>query len=59
MPVGGGEGEEVDVPRGMPPSAQKILPLCRLDGWTAGSGGDRNPEKDIQSPGHEVVVTLL
>ena len=40
MPAGGGKGEEADVPGGMPPAAPALLPLCRLGGWTSGSGGD-------------------
>ena len=59
MPAGGGEGEEADVPGGIPPEFQALLPLFCLDGWTAWSGGDSNPENYIQSPGHNVAATLL
>ena len=59
MSVVGGEREEVDVPGDMPPLAQALLPLFRFGGWIAGSGGNRNPEKVSQSPGHQVAETLL
>ena len=59
MPAGGGEGEEAGVPGGMPPSEQALLPLCCLGVWTAGYGGDGNPENDSQLPGHKVAATLL
>ena len=59
MPTGGGKGEEADGPGGMPPEAPKLLPPFRLVGWTAGGGGDVNPEEVSQSPGHQVEATLL
>ena len=59
MPAGGGEGKEANVPGGMPPAAQEIPPLCCLDGWISGCGGDGYPEEDSQSPGHKVAATLL
>ena len=59
MSSGGGEGEEADVPGGMPPAAQAILPLCRLGVWIDGSGGNGNPEELSQWPGHQVAATLL
>ena len=43
----------------MPSATQALLPLRCLGGWTAGCGGNRNPEKDIQLPGQEVAATLL
>ena len=55
----GGEEEEAEVPGGMPPAAQALLPLCRLGGWISGSGGDGNPEKVSQLPGHQVAANLL
>ena len=51
--------EEADVPIGMPKAAQALLPLYRLGGWIDRRGGDDNPEKDSQSPGHQVAATLL
>ena len=57
--TGGGEGEEEDVPGGMPSSAQAILPLFCLGGWVSWSGGNSNPEKVSQSLGHRLSVTLL
>ena len=59
MPSGGGKGEEADVPVGMPPAAPSLLSLCRLGGWSSGGAGDGNPEEVGQSPGHQVVATLL
>ena len=34
-------------------------PFVRLGGWTAGGGGDGNPEKVSQSPGHQVEAILI
>ena len=51
--------EEADVTIGMPIAAQALLPLYRLGGWFDGRGGDDNPEKDSQLPGHQVAATLL
>ena len=59
MPAGDGKGEEADVPGGMPPEAPELIPLCHLNGWTAGGRGDGNPEEVSQSPGHQVEATLL
>ena len=59
VPLKGREGEELDVTGGMPPAAQSLLPLCSLGGLTDGRGGDINPEKDSQSPDHQVTATLL
>ena len=43
----------------MRPEEQALLPLFFLGGWNAGHGGNRNPEKDSQLPGHQVAETLL
>ena len=59
MPPRGGTGEEEDVSVGMPPAASALLPLFRLGGRSAGSGGDGYPEKYSQSPGHQVGSVLL
>ena len=59
MISGGRKGEEADVPGGMPPTAQALLPLCSLGGWTVGGGGNGNLEQVSQSPGHQVEATLL
>ena len=59
MPAQGVKGEELDVPVGMPPAAPELLPLSRLGGWTAGGGGDDNPEEVSQLPGHQVELFLL
>ena len=53
------EKKEVDVPGGMPPEAQELLPLYRIGGWTAWGGGDSNLEEVSQLPGHQVEATLL
>ena len=58
MPPGGGKGEEVDVPGGMPLAAPALLPLCGLGGCISRGGGDGNPEEVSQSPGHQVEATL-
>ena len=49
----------MDVPRGIPPAVQELLPLCPIGGWTPGGGGDGNLEEVIQSPSHLVEATLL
>ena len=59
MSTGGGEGEEADVPGGMPPAVPALLPLYILGGWTDGGGGDGNLEEVSQSPGHQMEETLL
>ena len=59
MFAGGGEGEEADIPVGVPTSAQALLHICCLSGWISGGGGDSNPEKVSQLPGHQVAATLL
>ena len=59
MPQRGGKGEEEDVSGGLPPVTSELLPLCRLGGRAAGGGGDSYPEKDSQSPGHQVEAALL
>ena len=59
MPAGAGKGEEANVPAGMPPAAQELLPLFCLGGWISGCGGDRYPEEDSQLPGHRVAEILL
>ena len=59
MPSRGGKGEEEDVSGGLPPETSSLLPLCRLGGQADGVGGDGYPEKDIQSPGHQVEAALL
>ena len=38
--AGGGEGEEGNVPGGMPSEGQAILPLCCLGSLISGCGGD-------------------
>ena len=53
----GGEGEEADVPGGIPPAVQALLRLRRLGGRISWSGGDSNPEKVSQFPGQEVAAT--
>ena len=52
-------GGKADVPGGMPTEAPELLPLCRLGGWTAGGGGDANPEEVRQLTGHQVEEILL
>ena len=47
------------VSRGLPPVASELLPLCRLGGRAARGGGDGYPEKDSQSPGHQVEAVLI
>ena len=59
MPAGGGEGEEADVPGGIPPEFQALLPLFCLDGWNAGGGVYGNLEEVSQLPRHQVEATLL
>ena len=59
MTVGGGKGEEEDVPEGMPPVAPSLLPIFRLGGWTVGGGVVVNLEDVSLSPGHQVDATLL
>ena len=59
MPPRGGKGEEKDVSGGLPPAALALLPLCCLGGRADGVGGDGYPEKDSQSPGHQVEAVLL
>ena len=59
MFTGGRKGEEADVPRGMPPAAPELLPLCCLSVWTAWFGGNSNLEEVSQSSGHQVEATLL
>ena len=59
MPSQGQKGEEEDVPGGLPPAASTLLPLFSLGGRAAGGGGDGYPEKDSQSPGHQVAEALL
>ena len=51
-------GEE-DVPGGLPPATSTLLSLCSLGGRAAGGGGDGYPEKDSQSPGHQVAAALI
>ena len=46
-------------PGGVPPATSALLPLCRLCGQAAGGGGDGYPEKDSQSPGHQVEAAIL
>ena len=59
MPPRGGTGEEEDVSVGLPPAASTLLPLFCLGGRAAGGAGDSYPEKDSQSPGHQVESVLL
>ena len=59
MTARGGKGEEADVPVGMPPAAPELLTLCHLGGCTSGGGGNGNPEKFSQLPGHQVEEILL
>ena len=59
MPPGGRKWEKEDVPGGLPLATSKLIPLCSLGGWAAGSGGDGYPEKDSQSPGHKLATALL
>ena len=59
MPPEGRKGEKEDVPGGLPLATSTLLPLCSLGGWAAGSGGDGYPEKDGQSPVHQVAAALL
>ena len=59
MPEGGGEGKEADVPGGMTPAAQALLPICFLGGWISGFGGYGYPEEDIYLPRNKVAATLL
>ena len=51
--------EEKDVSGGLPPAASALLTLCCLGGQAAGGGGDGYPEKDSQSPVHQVEAILL
>ena len=53
------EKGKADVPGGMPPGEQALLPLFRLDGLISRSGGYINPESVIQLSGHQVAATLL
>ena len=39
--------------------SRHFSPFFFLGGWNAGHGGNRNPEKDSQLPGHQVAETLL
>ena len=59
VPPRGRKVEEEDVPGGLPPATLTLLPLCSLSGRAAGGGGDGYPEKDSQSPGHQVAAALL
>ena len=59
MPPRGGKGEEKYVSGGLPPVTSALLPLCRLGGRAAGCEGEGYPEKDSQSPGHQVEAVLL
>ena len=49
----------MDVPGDMPPAVQALLSFFFPGGLIAGSRGDSNPEKVIQSPDHQVAETLL
>ena len=55
----GGIGEKEDVSGGLTPVASALLPLYHLGGQAAEGGGDGYPEKDSQSPGHQVETVLL
>ena len=55
----GRKGEEEDVPVGLPPATSTLLHLCSLGGRAAGGGGDGYPEKDSQSPCHQVAAALF
>ena len=59
MPPRGGKEEEEDVSGGLPPAMSALLPLFRLGGRASGGGGNGYPEKDSQSPGHQVEAALL
>ena len=52
-----GEGE--DEPGGLPPATLTLLPHCSLGARAAGGGDNGYPEKDSQSPGHQVASALL
>ena len=59
MPPRGRKREEEYVYVGLPPATSALLSLFRLGGRAAGGGGDDYPEKDSQSPGHQVEAALL
>ena len=59
VPPRGQKGEEEYLPGCLPPATSTLLPFCSLVGRAAGGGGDGYPEKDSQSPGHQVAAALL
>ena len=59
MPPQGRKVEEEDVSGGLPPAMLILIPLCRLGGRDSVGGGDGYPEKDSQSPGHQVEADPL
>ena len=59
VPPRGQKGEEEYLPGCLPPATSTLLPLYSLGGRAAGSGGNSYPEKNSQSPGHQVAASLL